>query len=46
LFAADFKTLGTHIRNTAAKYDEADKKLSRFDSELHQITIEETINKI
>ena len=40
-FAADFKTLGTHIRNTAGKYDEADKKLTRFDSELRQITIEE-----
>jgi DNA recombination protein RmuC len=45
-FSADFKTLGSHIRNTAGKYDEADKKLSRFDSELHQITVEEITNKI
>jgi DNA recombination protein RmuC len=41
-FAADFKTLGSHIRNTASKYDEADKRLTKFDSQLSQITVEET----
>jgi DNA recombination protein RmuC len=37
LFAADFKTLGSHIRNTANKFDDADKKLSRFESQMTQI---------
>jgi DNA recombination protein RmuC len=40
-FAADFKTLGSHIRNTASKYDEADKRLTKFDTQLDQITVEE-----
>jgi DNA recombination protein RmuC len=40
-FAADFKTLGGHIRKSADKYDEADKRLTRFDSQLSQITVEE-----
>lgn len=40
-FAADFKTLGRHVRNTADKFDEADKRLTRFDSQLNLITIEQ-----
>lgn len=45
-FSADFKTLGSHIRRTADKYDEADKRLTRFDSQLTQITVEENNEQI
>jgi DNA recombination protein RmuC len=45
-FTADFKTLGTHIRNTVNKYDEADTKLTRFDSQLGQITVEENSKQL
>jgi DNA recombination protein RmuC len=42
-FASDFKTLGNHIRNTSNKYDEADKKLGRFENQLNQIKTEEPV---
>ena len=42
----DFKTLGGHIRKSADKYDEADKRLTRFDSQLSQITVEESNEQI
>jgi len=36
-FVANWDTLGSHIRNTANKYDEAGKKLDRFGVQLEQI---------
>jgi DNA recombination protein RmuC len=45
-FTADFKTLGGHIRKSADKFDEADKRLTRFDSQLTQITVEESNEQI
>jgi len=36
-FIQNWDTLGTHIRNTAGKYDEAGKKLDRFGMQLNQI---------
>jgi DNA recombination protein RmuC len=41
-FTAEFKTLGGHIRKSADKYDEADKRLTRFDSQLSQITVDQS----
>ena len=39
-FLSDWDTLGSHIRNTANKYDEAGKKLDRFGLQLDQIQSE------
>lgn len=39
-FVALWDTLGSHIRNTANKYDEAGKKLDRFGMQLEQIQSE------
>jgi len=36
-FLANYDTLGTHIRNTANKYDETAKNLDRFALQLNQI---------
>jgi len=36
-FVRHWDTLGTHIRNTSSKYDEAGKKLDRFGMQLNQI---------
>jgi len=36
-FLRHWDTLGTHIRNTSSKYDEANKKLDRFGLQLTQI---------
>lgn len=36
-FLQNWDTLGTHIRNTAGKYDEAGKKLDRFGLQLDRI---------
>jgi DNA recombination protein RmuC len=36
-FVANWDTLGSHIRNTANKYDDASKKLDRFGIQLDQI---------
>ena len=33
-FKADYRVIGTHIRNAASKYDEASRKLSRFGDKL------------
>jgi len=33
-FKADYRVIGTHIRNAASKYDEANRKLSRFGDKL------------
>ena len=40
-FVANWDTLGSHIRNTANKYDEAGKKLDRFGVQLEQIQSED-----
>ena len=39
-FLRHWDTLGTHIRNTSGKYDEAGKKLDRFGMQLNQIQSE------
>ena len=39
-FLSSWDTLGTHIRNTSSKYDEAHKKLDRFGMQLNQIQSE------
>jgi len=39
-FVSSWDTLGSHIRNTANKYDEAGKKLDRFGLQLDQIQSE------
>jgi len=39
-FTAEFKTLGSHLRNAAGKYDEADKRLTRFETQLTGINNE------
>jgi DNA recombination protein RmuC len=33
-FSSDFEVLGTHLSNAAKKYEEAEKKLARFDDKL------------
>jgi len=40
-FISNWDTLGSHIRNTANKYDEANRKLNRFGDQLGQIQGEE-----
>jgi DNA recombination protein RmuC len=35
-FKKDFETLGTHLTHARGKYDEADKRLNRFDAKLEQ----------
>lgn len=40
-FVSTWDTLGSHIRNTSNKYDEAGKKLDRFGLQLNQIQTEE-----
>ena len=44
-FQEDYATLGTHIGYAARKYDEAGRKLTRFDDKL-QLTGETTIEKL
>lgn len=39
-FVSNWDTLGSHIRNTSNKYDEAGKKLDRFGLQLEQIQTE------
>ena len=36
-FSAEFKTMGNHIRNSWTKYEEADKRLTRFEMQLNHI---------
>ena len=43
-FLSNWDTLGSHIRKTVNKYDEANKKLDRFGSQLNQIQTEEPQN--
>jgi len=43
-FIRSWDTLGTHIRNTSNKYDEANKKLDRFSLQLTQIGDQENSN--
>lgn len=48
-FKDEFETLGKHISNAHSKYEEADKKLTKFDSKLSSIesmTPEEEIKKL
>ncbi|HBU09058.1 MAG TPA: hypothetical protein DEA99_07820 [Candidatus Omnitrophica bacterium] len=33
-FAEDFRLLGNHIRGSSQKYDDADKRLSKFQDKL------------
>lgn len=41
-FAGSWDTLGTHLRNSTNKYDEADKKLNKFGLQLEQIQSDQT----
>ncbi|MFH2137068.1 MAG: DNA recombination protein RmuC [Candidatus Omnitrophota bacterium] len=45
-FKNDFEVLGTHIRNLSGKYDEADKRLSKFEGKLVSICQVENDNKL
>ena len=36
-FTADFETLGTHLKNAAGKYDEADKRLNKLSLKLDKV---------
>ena len=39
-FRSDFQTLGTHLANAKARYDEADKRLDKFSDRLELLTEE------
>ncbi len=36
-FASDFETLGTHLKNAAGKYDEADRRLNKISLKLDKV---------
>ena len=44
-FLSQFDTLGSHIRNAANKYEETNKKLDRFGTQLNQIQQESVDDK-